>query len=250
MNSMDSMDPTNTPQHLSEEDRHAVADGTLDRDRARDVAAHLDRCESCATDVARLEALMRHLRQAPATTATSPVTLDAMWPEIRSRIERSKVVAFAPAASADFADSAGIVADDRAATIRRRSLWMSASLAAAAVIFIMFERSPRGVRPSDTGTPNIAPNSGAPAPMSVVAESSRAYEQEANTLLNDLELQRSLLRPQTAAAFDHDLRIIDQAIAELKVAIAHDPNNRALRQLLASSYRQKIELLKRAGLSG
>jgi len=59
--------------------------------------------------------------------------------------------------------------------------------------------------------------------MSVVADSSQAYEQEANTLLTTSKLRRSLLRPQTAATIDHDLHVIDQAIAELKDAIAHDP---------------------------
>jgi len=39
------------------------------------------------------------------------------------------------------------------------------------------------------------------------------------------------------------------AIAELKDAIVRDPNNPALRQLLATSYRQKVELLKRANAS-
>jgi len=42
---------------------------------------------------------------------------------------------------------------------------------------------------------------------------------------------------------------VDVAIAELKDAIARDPNNPALRQLLATSYRQKVELLKRASAS-
>jgi hypothetical protein len=168
-----------------------------------------------------------------------------MWPEIRSRIEQSKVVPLTPAPS-DVRPAPGALPDDRAATIRRRSLWLSASLAAAAIIFIILERSPLGVRPTDT----VAPSNGPSVPMQVVGDSSRVYEQEANTLLNDLELRRSLMRPQTAQAIDHDLRIIDQAIAELKDAIAHDPNNPALRQLLASSYRQKVELLKRAGISG
>ncbi|HTE47786.1 MAG TPA: zf-HC2 domain-containing protein [Gemmatimonadaceae bacterium] len=230
----------NTPRHLTEEDRHAVADGTLDSQRATDVAAHLAECESCTADVARLRKLMRRLHAEPVTTSASPATLDDMWPGIRARIERSKVVPLAPANTA----STSTVVSDRAATVRRRSLWLTASLAAAAVVFIILERVPRDVAPEDT-----AVGSGG-TPMSVVAESSRVYEQEANTLLNDLELQRSLLRPQTAAAIDHDLHIIDQAIAELKDAIAHDPNNPALRRLLASSYRQKVELLKRAGLSG
>jgi hypothetical protein len=247
MKGMNRMNPTNTPPHLSEEDRHAVADGTLDPDRARDVAAHLDSCESCAKDVARLKELMRHLHDAPAAAGPSPETLNtlgAMWPEIRSRIEQSKVVPLTPASGAR--PATGTVPGDRAATIRRRSLWVSASLAAAAIVFIILERVPRRVGPTDLGVPTNGPS----VPMQAVGDSSRVYEQEANTLLNDLELRRSLMRPQTAQAIDHDLRIIDQAIAELKDAIAHDPNNPALRQLLASSYRQKVELLKRAGISG
>src|SRR5205823_196499 len=61
------------------------------------------------------------------------------------------------------------------------------------------------------------------------------------------ELQRALLRPETRASLDRDLRTVDVAIAELKDAVARDPNNPALRRLLASSYRQKIDLLKRVG---
>jgi hypothetical protein len=49
---------------------------------------------------------------------------------------------------------------------------------------------------------------------------------------------------------DRDLKTIDGAIDELKLAIANDPRNLALRQLLASSYRQKVDLLKRAGNAG
>ena len=54
-----------------------------------------------------------------------------------------------------------------------------------------------------------------------------------------------MLRPEAAEALDRDLHVVDVAIAELKDAIARDPSNRALRQLLASSYRQKVDLLKR-----
>jgi len=47
-------------------------------------------------------------------------------------------------------------------------------------------------------------------------------------------------------ALDRDLKVVDVAIAELKDAVARDPANPALRQLLAASYRQKVDLLKRA----
>lgn len=83
-----------------------------------------------------------------------------------------------------------------------------------------------------------------------VADSTAAYEEEAKQLLDRLELQRALLRPEAARALDDDLRTIDAAIAELQNAIVRDPKNPALRQLLASSYRQKVELLRRAENAG
>jgi hypothetical protein len=58
------------------------------------------------------------------------------------------------------------------------------------------------------------------------------------------------MRPELARAVERDLRTIDVAIAELQNAIRTDPNNPALRRLLASSYRQKVDLLKRASDAG
>jgi hypothetical protein len=51
-------------------------------------------------------------------------------------------------------------------------------------------------------------------------------------------------------SIDHDLRVIDGAIAELERAIERDPRNPALRALLAQSYKQKVDLLKRIGNAG
>jgi hypothetical protein len=65
--------------------------------------------------------------------------------------------------------------------------------------------------------------------------------------LNELELRRAMIPPQRRTTIDHDLKVIDDAILELKRSIDLDPNNPALRRLLASSYRQKIDVLKRAG---
>ena len=45
----------------------------------------------------------------------------------------------------------------------------------------------------------------------------------------------------------HGTTVASNAILELKEAIARDPNNPALRRLLASSYKQKVDLLKRVG---
>ena len=65
-------------------------------------------------------------------------------------------------------------------------------------------------------------------------------------LLAALELRRSAMRPSTSAQIDSSLRVIDKAIAELEVARRRDPNNPAIRQLLAASRARKLEVLKQA----
>ena len=162
-----------------------------------------------------------------------PAALAELWPTIRMRIESSKIVPLSPNA---------IRLEGRR---RGRRVGSSIVLAAA----ILFAAVALGVR---ANWRRPAPIAGAVDTTSLiaVADSAHAYETEAQTLLNQLELRRSMLRPEAVVAIDHDLHIIDSAIAELKEAIAHDPNNPALRRLLASSYRQKVDLLKRVGNAG
>jgi hypothetical protein len=59
-----------------------------------------------------------------------------------------------------------------------------------------------------------------------------------------------MLRPEAVAAIDHDLRVVDSAIVEVQDALKHDPKNPALLRLLASSYRQKLDVLRRVGNAG
>lgn len=215
--------------HLTEDDRQSLADGTLPPEHLPAVDAHLRSCATCAADVARIKTLMSRVHDVPAPSAS----LDDLWPSIRARIEQSKVV---PLATSGGASSIG----------RRnaRLAWLVgsfATLAAALVIAVVALADRRGqTRPSDSAPPNDATVS-----LIAAADSAHVYEEEAQTLLNKLELQRAMLRPEAAEALDRDLHVVDVAIAELKDAIARDPSNRALRQLLASSYRQKVDLLKR-----
>jgi hypothetical protein len=134
---------------------------------------------------------------------------------------------------------APLAAASRTRSFTRRHFGMVAGLVAAGALLAVLLKPSRTIPPDTVGTPA----SGALLPVS---DSVRSYEEEARALLNRLELQRSMLRPEARASLDRDLKVIDQAIDELKLAIASDPRNPALRQLLASSYRQKIELLKRA----
>jgi len=212
--------------HLTEAERHGAADGTLAPELAVGVGDHLASCETCAADVARIRDLMTRYREAPPPAGASD-----LWPAVRARIEQEKVVRLAEPAH-------------EAPVARRIARWPALSLAAAAIVLLAIQR------------PRHAPRVDAPAAartsatLASVADSVDVYQQQATFLLNELELRRALMRPQTAASIDHDLAVIDSAIAETKLAMERDPNNRALRALLASSYRQKVELLKRVGNAG
>jgi len=222
---------TNAQSHLTEEERHAHAEGSLPAEQLPVIETHLLGCAECADDVARIRMLMTRIHDAPAPATPPP--LDELWPMIRTRIEASKVVPLSPNA---------IRLDGRR---RARRVGSSIMMAAAVVIMAVV----LGVRARSHRAASDAANT-EPTSLIAVADSAHAFEEQAQTLLNQLELQRSMLRPEAVVAIDHDLRVVDSAIAELKEAIAHDPNNPALRRLLASSYRQKVDVLKRVGNAG
>jgi hypothetical protein len=215
-----------TSRHLTEAERHDVADGTLGADIPTDVTDHLAHCAACAADVTRVRQLMTRVREAPPPADPS----GDLWPDIRARIEREKIVQLSSAAMRGAAPSVF------------RVPVLAAGLAAAVILILIALPYVR------TGKARIATTNAAPsAEVRLAADSARTFEREATILLNELELRRAMIPPQRRTAIDHDLKVIDDAILDLKQAIERDPNNPALRRLLASSYRQKIDVLKRAG---
>lgn len=219
--------------HLTEAERHGAADGTLAPDVAPEVTEHLGACDACATDVARLKSLMTRIREVPATLV---VDGDDLWPTIRARIEQDKV--------APLPDAPRLGASSRRYSPRRYHVMTGVAIAASLLLVaVLARRGPTRAAPAVDGTASNGP-------FTAVAESTRVYEEQARFLLNELELRRALMRPESAASADHELQVIDGAIAELKRAIERDPNNMALRALLASSYKQKVDLLKRINNAG
>lgn len=215
-------------RHLTEDQRQELADGTSSLADISGAEAHLRQCASCRDDVDRLRALMRRVETIPAPAPIS----DDLWPAIRSRIDAAKIEPLA----------------DSARRLRPRRPWKVPALAIAAAVIVILvllidRRRGAPARPvaieTDTGSM-----------FTTVSDSARVYEDEARTLLNQLEMQRSMLRPEATNAIDHDLRIVDSAIAEVRDALKHDPNNPGLKRLLASSYRQKVFVLRRVGNAG
>ena len=219
--------------HLNEAERHALAELRLEAsDDAR--SDHVRRCAVCAEDVERIRAFMSVARGLSDHEAP-----DDLWPSIRSRIEARKVIALER-------DAAHVERVRHTVRSRTGGVLAFTALGAAALIFGAVDNR----APHAAAADPVQRAATSRTPASMIADSSRVYEEESKQLLDRLELQRALLRPEAARALDDDLRTIDAAIIELQDAIAHDPDNPALKQLLASSYRQKVELLKRAGNAG
>ena len=231
-------------EHLTEAERQGAADGTLAAEEVREVREHLDACASCSRDVARLEGVVMRARERAG--ASESEAGDDPWPEIKARIDRSKVVRM---------DSSP---GRPAATSERRRPWLAiASIAIAATLLIAafaemqlvrVRAVARGTESTAVTAPPTATTAGAAFANTV--DSSSIYEAQAQVLLRELEMQRAMMRPSTSASLDGDLAIIDKSIAEQKEALARDPHNVSLQQLLAASYRQKVELLERANNAG
>lgn len=217
------------PSHLTEEERQGAADGTLASERMRKASAHVAACDECAADVARLRTVVRHAREAPLPLESE----EDLWASVRSRIEQSKVVRLAPSAAPH--------------AIAQRRPWLAiASIMVAAMLLLAVLAQMQRWRPADAANARAAPD----VTFAKLADSSRMYEAEAKRMLDELEMQRAMMPPSTSASLDADLRVIDRSIAELKAALARDPHNLALQQLLAASYREKVELLTRANNAG
>jgi hypothetical protein len=214
--------------HLTEAERHGVADGTLAPELASVVGQHLEACDVCANDVARIKSFMT--RTLEASPPVEQIDDDA-WLVIRARIQDVKVARIP-------------VAPRPSPVAGRRVAWFAGGVIAAGLLALVVVR--RNAAPIPALRDGTSPGTS----WTAVAESTHVYEEQIKALLNELELRRALTRPQTASPANHDLEVIDGAIAELKRAIERDPKNIALRALLAQSYKQKVDLLKRIANAG
>lgn len=224
--------------HLSFETLNDYADGLLpggSEERAR-VAQHLAECDACRGELEALERVLAAATLAPREI--EPPSDD--WPPLRAELERRKTASLmAKGASRSWR------------TWRERS-----ALAAAAVLLIVASSTVTTVvirrndsTPSDTAAQQVTVLAPAALPASFSATEA-GYLSAAEELRAALDAQRGRLSPQTVAAVERSLDVIDQAIAEARAALLGDPGNSALIDILSSNYRRKLDLLRRASELG
>ena len=89
------------------------------------------------------------------------------------------------------------------------------------------------------------------APLTAVSrasESRRVYDREIAALGRILEERRDVIDPVTAAILEHNLKIIDRAIADSREALRQDPASRFLGEQLDRALDKKLELMRTAAL--
>jgi hypothetical protein len=236
-------------EHLDDEQLNTLADRMRLRTRlesdADPLRDHIATCSQCRDRFGRLAKLL-NVAEAMPRRLEPPADL---WPSIRASIEERPITGGQTVAH-------GVSLNTHQPWHARRRVRVSLAAAASVVMAILFgthvgDRFNAGSRASTEATVATSSTAARRSTSEIVSASAvttfDTVDQHAEEeLLAALELRRSALRPSTSAQIDSSLRVIDTAIAELEAARTRDPNNAAIRQLLAVSRARKLELLKQA----
>lgn len=201
-----------TESHPGIESLSAYADGELDPAAVARVERHLSACVDCREQLRRVRDLVSAAGVLPRDITPPP----EVWSSLQGRVARNRVP----------------------------SRWKALSggwLAAAAVLLVagaMLLRPGRSEKMQLDRAPVVVPV--------VLSSVDRNYAGTIADLRGTLEAQRSTLSPATIRVLEHSVAVIDTAIAEARAALASDPANTALVEILSAQYELKVDLLQRA----
>lgn len=74
-----------------------------------------------------------------------------------------------------------------------------------------------------------------------------SFEHARNDLAAQLDIALDELSPEARADVERNLAVIRGAVAEIKQALEDEPDNELLRQLLADTYREELNLMRQVG---
>ena len=211
--------------------RHLLDDyvtGELPDDARAPVAEHVAACEICGEEVRALERVM-------ARAAELPKSIDPpaeAWDNIKAAILKDEA-AIAPTRSQHTRMWRHPVMIAVAASI------VVAVLSSAATVAFMRTRA------SSAQASASAQTASTPASFAAFTIEENNYLRTVGMLQDILDRQESALAPETVAQLRASLRTIDEAILEARNALARDPANKVLIEMLSANYRQKVDLLRR-----
>ena len=233
-------------RHIPFDELNDYVDGKLDPSQAVELTSHLSACSACAREHSDLLSLLRVTASIPREVIPS----STVWDDVKASIDRRKDVVLPIGARTERTPTKR---DGDASTSWHRWAFLSA---AALVLITVSSAITVIVLRTDTGSTDIAANRGAGAPEAQKAATAvlpigfrlaeNGYIRTIAELHGALEAQRADLKPETVAAVERSLAVVDSAIAEARSALLGDPGNRTLVDLLSSSYQRKLDLLRHA----
>ena len=211
--------------------RHLLDDyvtGELTEDARTLVTEHIEGCEICSAEVESLKNILARAAELPKSIEPPS---DA-WSGIRQAIERDEEVLHRLPSE--------------------RAWWRPGIAAAAAILVAVLSSGATYLYLTNDGRPSTSAAAGAargtsetPASLAAFTIEENNYLRTASILQELLDSQQGVLAPETVVQLRASLRTIDEAILEARNALARDPANRVLIEMLSASYRQKVDLLRR-----
>lgn len=213
------MDVTDGMEHPDVDTLSAHLDGDLAADARTRVDAHLAACAACRASRSRLAALVASVGALPRDLAPPP----DVWQSVRARVAAERLP-------------------------RTPSRWWHNGWLASAAAIILVVGTALLVTGRGKGAPapsDVATHASAPLPAVLVAIDGN-YREPLAELRRTLEVNRATLAPATIRVLEHSIAVCDTALAEARAALAADPANRGLVDMVAAQYEFKLNLLQRA----
>ena len=145
-----------------------------------------------------------------------------LWPGISGRISQAKVVPLT------------------------RPAWRRPALLAAAAVALVVITATTTTIILRNQTPGFASHETPRGMVTDFASVEAEYMDAASEILRAVKAGEVKLSPATVAVLERNVQVIDDAIAESREALAKDPANAALREMVLASFRHKLDLLRRA----
>ncbi|MDQ6770817.1 MAG: zf-HC2 domain-containing protein [Gemmatimonadota bacterium] len=206
--------------------------GELTEEARAPVEEHIAGCEMCSAEVASLKRILARAEELPKEIDPPA---DA-WLGIRSVIAREESAARAGTSRSRFG------AGQRPYMLAAAAVLVAVLSSAGTALYL--NQHTAGASSRDTAA-STSGSETTPASLAAFAIEENNYLRTAAMLQDMLDQQEGSLAPETVAQLKASLRTIDEAILEARNALARDPANKMLVEMLSASYRQKVDLLRR-----
>ncbi len=265
----------------------AFLDGELPHDEINRVSSHIAVCDNCAISLATAEEELAVVFPALEREMDSLVPTQRLWAKIDAEIQNEQssrpfagVWAFLSSAfvNPSFAAACGIllvvaigafvVMNNRTATVPTNIASSTPNPASTIGRPPVVSNEPDTVvsprptmiaatqndRPMATKAVYVAPKAGSVMRPMAAAEplaGEESYVRTIATLSKDVEGQKDLvLRPSERNAYERDMAVVNDTINRMRKAVKKNPRNESAKQVLYSSYQNKIDLLNSVSQRG